>query len=137
MRRFFILSAGLLMACSAPPPSNSEAPKPHHLETSLAGSEWNLGDGSQVFIAFKSDGKFIGHGGCNSLRGRYEQTDKTIKIGPLATTRKMCPPEVMAIERKLLDTLKDAKFLEATHLTLVLNDSDGQLLMNFKRSDWD
>lgn len=124
------------MACSTgdTPRENPAQGKP---VMTLAGSEWNMGDGSAAFVAFKSDGSVIGSGSCNNFRGTYSQDGKAVRIGPLATTRKMCPPEVMKTEMKLLGVLDEARFVEASHLKMTLMNKDRQILWQFKRSDWD
>jgi len=133
MRTLLVLSAGLLMACSS-----SDTPKIEKgAEMLLAGSEWNMGQNTEAFFAFKSDGRIIGHGGCNSFSGSYEQNDTRLKIGPLASTKKMCPPDIMAVENTLMEILGKTQFYDATHMTLTLNDAEGQTLMKFQRSDWD
>lgn len=142
MRLLLLLTAGILMGCSpidTPKSDSTDASEPVHdqLEKSLAGSEWNLGDDSEAFVAFKSDGRVIGHGGCNAFNGSYAQDGTKLKIGPLASTRKMCPPEIMAIEDRLMQVLDKTRFFAATHLNLALDDAKGQPLMIFRRSDWD
>ena len=134
MRLFIILFTGILMACSADTTNTSSAPEP---AMNLAGSEWNLGDGSKAFVAFKPDGKVIGSGGCNNFSGQFTQNDNSIEIGPLAATKKMCPPDIMEIENRLFMLLDSASFLQASHLNLTLMDSDRTELATLNRSDWD
>lgn len=119
-----------MTACD-PVPTEPAAP------IDLAGSEWSPGEGSKAFVAFKSEGKVIGSGGCNNFNGNYTQDGATVQIGPLATTRKMCPPDIMNMEITLLTALSKARTIETTHLNLTLMDENGIQIMNLQRTDWD
>jgi len=66
----------MMTACD-PVPTEPAAP------IDLAGSEWSPGEGSKAFVAFKSEGKVIGSGGCNNFNGNYTQDGATVQIGPL------------------------------------------------------
>lgn len=50
----------------------------------------------------------FGTGGCNRLRGGWQQTGTTIKLGPIAGTMMMCEPEKMEVEQKVLKGLEAA-----------------------------
>ncbi len=71
-----------------------------------------------------------GSAGCNRFNGTYELSGNSLRFGPLATTRMMCPPEIMAVEDAMLEAL-------ATELTWSLQDGtliltrEGQLLARF------
>lgn len=126
------------MACSTGDVPDSGAPEETFTVTmALPGSEWNFGDGSEAFVAFKLEGRVIGSGGCNNFSGSFTQDGKAIKIGPLASTRKMCPPDIMNVETKLLKILDQARYVEASHLKMSLMDENQTLLAKFQRSDWD
>ena len=104
---------------------------------SLAGSEWGSPDLGDAFVQFQSEGKIIGHGGCNRFFGSYSQTGKTLDIGPLGATKMMCPPPQMTTERALMGALQDTAEVDATHLVLILKDKDGTPLLTLQRRDWD
>ncbi len=69
----------------------------------LVGTEWRLiqlggrnirSESGQFTVRFAEDGTLSGVGGCNRLTGRYELTDdRTLKIGPIASTRMACPTD--------------------------------------------
>lgn len=78
----------------------------------LAGSLWHVEDingggvidNARVEIGF--DGETVsGRSGCNSFRGRWQSDGATIRLGPLASTGKACPPALMDMEGKFLATL--------------------------------
>jgi putative lipoprotein len=52
--------------------------------------------------------RISGQAGCNSFSGAFVETGAVVKIGPLATTRKMCAPALMDLEGKLLAALQAA-----------------------------
>ena len=53
----------------------------------------------EAFIRFDSAGsKFSGTAGCNRMMGTFIATGNTIKIGPSAATRMMCPSPLMELE---------------------------------------
>jgi heat shock protein HslJ len=107
----------------------------------LAGSQWGYplepGVTDTRYVRFAVDGELFGNGGCNAIRGTYEQTGNAITIGPLATTRMACAEEVMAGETSFIEALTSAHSVEATHLKLVLLDADGRELARLVRQDWD
>jgi len=105
---------------------------------SLEGSEWGPVETvtAEQFVAFKSDGEISGSGGCNQFFGQYTQEGETLKIGALASTKKLCP-DVMEAEAVFLKKLQETRRAEATHLTLKLYDADDTQLMQLRRRDFD
>lgn len=106
--------------------------------TVLAGSEWGPVEttASEQFVAFKSEGEIIGHGGCNQFFGQYTQSEQTLIIGALASTKKYCA-EAMQAETEFMQKLQDTRRFEATHMALRLYDVNDALLMQLRRRDWD
>ncbi len=111
---------------------NSEAPL-----TTLAGSEWQpeITSGSEQFIAFKTGGEVMGHGGCNRFFGSYTLSGDALVFGPLASTRMACRD--MAAENEFMAALNSARTIEATHLRLILKGEDGAPVLSLRRRDWD
>lgn len=139
--KHLILTSGLILmtACSAGPIPEPQTEEPVTLST-LAGSEWQpsgqKADDLEQFVAFQSDGKINGFAGCNSFFGTYTLNGETLKIGPLASTRKMCA-EHMAAESAFLQGLQSAERLTATALELTLKDGADTPVMTLQRRDWD
>lgn len=87
---------------------------------SLAGSEWlleDLGglgvvDNIQATLTFPEAGKVAGNGSCNRFFGSAEVSGDSIKLGPLASTRMMCPEAVMNQETKYINALQAAERFE-------------------------
>jgi heat shock protein HslJ len=87
---------------------------------SLAGSEWLLedlgglgvADNIQATLTFPEAGKVAGNGSCNRFFGPAEVSGDTLKLGPLASTRMMCPEPVMNQETKYINALQAADHFE-------------------------
>ena len=109
----------------------------------LAGSEWRgtwlLDDRleHEVTVAFQSDDEVAGEAGCNRFNGRYSDDRGSLSIGPLATTRKACPEDLMDVEARFLSALQSANSQVARHLVLVLLDAQSVIVAQFARADWD
>lgn len=103
----------------------------------LAGSEWGLRDKPERFIKFSQAGRLSGSSGCNSLVGTYRVAGNKLSFGPLAVTRKLCPPKRMRAEKRFLGLLAMTARMKHSHKTLELLDNNGNLLLVLLRRDWD
>jgi len=87
---------------------------------SLSGSEWlleDLGglgvvDNVQATLTFPDSSKVAGNGSCNRFFGPAEVSGDAIKLGPLASTRMMCPEVVMNQETRYINALQTAERFE-------------------------
>ncbi len=79
-----------------------------------------------------ADAKVSGKSVCNGYRGAIAVTEKTIKIGPLASTRMMCAGH-MEDEAAFLKALQSSTSYKLTADTLELAGADGATLATFKR----
>jgi heat shock protein HslJ len=101
----------------------------------LGGTSWqvlSVNNGKQAVVStiidskltahFSSDGKLSGSAGCNQYTASYEVSGKTIKIGSVAATRKLCmkPESIMEQEAQFLHALETvARYrLDGTRLEL-------------------
>jgi heat shock protein HslJ len=111
--------------------SSIQKDEAHATAPSLTGTEWvleDLGgsgviDDAQATLAFLSDGKVAGRGSCNRFTGTAEIGASDIKIGPLASTRMLCPGAVMNQETKYLKALQSAQRFERDGSTLLVYSS--------------
>jgi heat shock protein HslJ len=89
--------------------------------------------GSELTADFSSDGKLSGSAGCNNYIAAYEASGKSIKIGPAATTRKMCAERtgVMEQETQFLKALETAATYRIDGKQLQLRTADGALAVIF------
>jgi heat shock protein HslJ len=86
----------------------------------LDGSEWLLEDlgglsvieNIQATLTFPEAGKVAGNGSCNRFFGPAVVNGDSIKLGPLGSTRMMCPEPVMNQEMKYVNALQAAERFE-------------------------
>lgn len=109
------------------------------------GTSWLLVDGPLLVedtdvTMLLADGVISGSAGCNRFHGRYELSDEqvtgdgvraAISLGALASTMKLCPPEVMALEREVLQRLGVAQAIETVRDALVVT-ADGEMVLVFR-----
>jgi heat shock protein HslJ len=104
----------------------------------LDGTEWVLRElaGQQdepppegATLTFSS-GEVSGSSGCNQFRGTVEDGASAtgLVIGPLATTRKLCPDALMARELRFLEVLGRAETFRFRFGDLVLRATTGSLV---------
>jgi len=130
MRFIPLVLLPLLIACTM----NSSAP-----DTTFIGT-WQVEfigtrpviDYSPAVISFSADGQLSGNASCNRFSGAYQDTPEALSIGPLATTRMMCPPALMEQEQRMLAALSEITGARVENNRLYLNDATGNLL--FKAS---
>lgn len=108
----------------------------------LSGTSWqvmNINNGKQAVTSlindskltahFGADGKLNGFAGCNDYTASYEVTGKSVKIGSIASTRKMCanPIEIMAQEDQFLKALATVATYQVDGKKLELRTADNAL----------
>jgi heat shock protein HslJ len=76
-------------------------------------------------ITIAPDGSVAVNAGCNTGSGSVEITDTTLTFGPIATTKKMCPPEQMDLEAAVLSVLQGEVGYTIDGDTLSLRSGDG------------
>ena len=105
---------------------------------SLPGSEWGTGVAVDTrFVRFGGDGKVNGFAGCNSFMGSYTADGGNLKLGPLASTRKMCGEARMAREAAWLDMLARTDSYRAGDNELRLMDASNKEIITLRRRDFD
>lgn len=98
----------------------------------LIGTEWVLEeiDGSGVVdnvqstLRFDRNDRIIGWGGCNRYFTGVRLAGNKIKMGPIGSTRRICPPVVMAQEERFFQALIKARTISIEDPFLVI-ESDG------------
>jgi heat shock protein HslJ len=89
--------------------------------------------GTEITANFGADGQLTGSAGCNTYVASYETSGKDgIKIGPGATTMKMCEPAVMDQEQQYLAALQTAATYRIDGSKLELRTADGALAVTFQ-----
>jgi len=111
---------------------------------SLDGTNWqvlgyNNGRGAvttplletEMNASFGPDGIISGSSGCNTYNGPYGVDEKSLSIGPLATTRLACDEPVMEQELAYLAALQASTRYELTADRLTLRNDDGAIQADF------
>lgn len=108
----------------------------------LSGTSWrvtNINNGKQAVTSlvkdstltsvFSADGKLSGSAECNNYNASYKVAGKTVKIGAIATTRKMCakPTGVMEQEALFLKALATVATYQIDGKRLELRTADNAL----------
>jgi heat shock protein HslJ len=94
----------------------------------------SLVSGTAVTLEFGPDGLLNGSGGCNTLRGRYEQDGQKLRLQALAATRKLCPePGVMEQEAAFIKALGTVASSRVDGNRLELRAAGGELAAGFAR----
>ena len=130
--------AALAFGCASAPPSQGQ----EKAGESLIGSEWELSDlaGLPVLpdrrptLSFLEPGRITGTGSCNRFGGSADLGDGTIKVGPLATTRMACTPEIDAQENAFLTALQNARRVELADGNLVVYTESLERPLRFRRT---
>jgi heat shock protein HslJ len=118
-----------------------EAGKP----AELSGSTWDVtgyNNGKQAVVGvslgatltldFGTDNTVSGDSGVNTFSGPYSSGATSITIGPLASTRKAGPADMMAQEAGYIAALQNATKWEVVNGRLELRDSTGALQVTAK-----
>jgi heat shock protein HslJ len=113
--------------------------------TQLVGSQWrpvrigptSVPNDARAFIRFETEGRLVGHGGCNRFFGTYQTTDGGIVFDRLGATRMACPKPVMDTEKALFAALEQARNLVRSGSELRLFDANGNELALLIQSDRD
>lgn len=108
--------------------------------TPLAGSSWRPvplsglagADDARTFVAFGPGDGVSGFAGCNRFFGTFGQTGDRLVLSPLATTRKLCPPETMLKENKFLQLLKKTRRVAASLDELSLLSLEGIVFLRLE-----
>jgi heat shock protein HslJ len=114
------LAATLLAGCAA---VSGEVPD------GLAGTRWlvedlesrGVMDRLQSTLEFPEAGRAAGNLGCNRFTAEVKQSGAAIEFGPIAATRRMCPPAVMDQEDRYAGVLERARtaLVEGPYLFLL------------------
>jgi heat shock protein HslJ len=91
------------------------------------GAVSSLVAGTTVTAVFGDDGTLSGKAGCNTYNGTYEVSGTSMTIGPLATTRMACAPDVSKQEANYLEALGRVTTYSIRGDQLELRDDEGAL----------
>lgn len=114
---------------------------------SLAGTSWRVtgfNNGRQAVVSvltdtqltmsFAADGRVSGSAGCNHFMGTYTVSGSSLKLGPTATTRKLCAqPGVMEQEQQFLKALESVATIRQEGERAELRTGDGALAVTLQK----
>ena len=130
--RFPVLILGFLLAvgCS----TFAESPG---VVNELTGTDWGLEeidgrgvvDNVQSTIRFENNDRITGWGGCNRYFTGFRSSGNNIKLGPIGSTRRICPPVVMDQEDRFFQALGKARSMriEGSYLMIECEGIDKPL----------
>ena len=120
---FLLLIIGFVMtgACS----HTAESPI---IVNELIGTEWGLEeiDGSGVVdnvqstLRFDRNDRITGWGGCNRYFTGFRSAGNEIKLGPIGSTRRICPTVVMDQEDRFFKALEKARTIQIEDAYLMI-----------------
>lgn len=99
-------------------------------ELTVDGQTITLPTGAEVTLTIDGD-QVSGSAGCNTFTGTATLADGAASFGPLATTRKACPEEVMAVETAVLQLFANATTYSDGRVNLILSSQDGSSTATF------
>lgn len=125
---------------TTPPPPSTPSLFPRTLVGGWALKSYTDGKGgfvpviaaTPVTAKFMADGSLSGTAGCNQYTTTYSISGESISISQAATTRMACDPETMAQESTYLSLLPAAGKFVIFGDSMVLYDSTGAILLNYK-----
>lgn len=132
-----LLALALAVGCATPGAGDTLATP---TARSLAGTRWVLADlpgsrpapGVDSTLTFLEQGKLGGLAGCNTFSGRMEfLAGGTVKVGPLAGTKMMCPEAQMEQETRYLAALSGATKISTDGDYLVLQVAGAEKPLRF------
>jgi heat shock protein HslJ len=88
--------------------------------------------GSEITAGFDADGTASGSAGCNRYHATYTTSDGSLSFGPFATTKMMCPDDVMTQEQAFLTAMGEVAGYSIDGSTLTLVDGAGAMLLDFE-----
>ena len=103
----------------------------------LAGSQWRVSllggtappAGIVPTVQFASQTQMGGNGGCNGFGSALDIRGDRFRLGPIASTRKLCEPPVMAVERGFFAALDQVRQARIVQGRLELLDDAGVVLV--------
>lgn len=120
--------ATILALCACSAPKREPPPKP------FLGTKWQVQlelpiEGEQPHFRF-GDGRMEGFGGCNRIAARYVQDtvgSRFIAIGRIESGTRVCDPDKLAAERRMLEVLQSVSSYLVTADRLTMTGSGGTL----------
>jgi heat shock protein HslJ len=98
-----------------------------------AGGAEGVVAGAESTLTLTEAGEAFGSGGCNNFRASYSLDDGTFRFGPVAATRRACPPPQMQQETAFFAALEATRAARVEDGALILLDTAGATLLRLGR----
>jgi heat shock protein HslJ len=128
-RAGFALCLSILLPACAQTSIVADAPA---TPASLQGTAWQLAvaaDAPIPRLQFTNAAEVAGSSGCNSFSGPLAMTGDEVRMGPLASTKRMCLGQPQETEKRFMNALEQTRKLVLKANRLQLLNAQGQLLL--------
>ena len=78
-------------------------------------------DNVQSTIRFQGNDRIAGWGGCNRYFANFRSGFRSFTVGPIGSTRRVCPQVVMEQEERFLNALQKARSIRMENDRLVID----------------
>ena len=136
-----------LWGCGSALMASTSAATPDPAQTTplpeLAGSQWRVfllsgaapPSDTVPSVKFISQVELGGNGGCNVFGSALEVRGDRFRLGPIASTRKLCEPPVMVVERRFFAALEQVRQARIVQGRLELLDGSGVAMVVMVRGE--
>jgi putative lipoprotein len=90
-------------------------------------------DRVQSTIRFQANERIVGWGGCNRYSANFRSGSKFFIVGPIASTRRICPPVVMEQEQRFFAVLQKSSSIRMEGANLVIDSEATEKPLKFGR----
>ena len=90
-------------------------------------------DRVQSTIRFEGNDRIVGWGGCNRYFASVRSGFNYFEVGPIGSTRRICPPVVMAQEERFFAALQKARSIRMQDNDLVIDSQGTEKPLKFGR----
>jgi heat shock protein HslJ len=90
-------------------------------------------DQVRATIRFQGNDRIAGWGGCNRYFANFRSGRTFFNVGPIGSTRRICPPVVMAQEDRFFNALQKARSIQMEDNRLVIDSDAIQKPLKFGR----
>ena len=90
-------------------------------------------DRVQSTIRFQANERIVGWGGCNRYSANFRSGSKFFEVGPIASTKRTCPPVVMEQEERFFAVLQKSSSVRMEGANLVIDSEATVKPMKFGR----
>ena len=90
-------------------------------------------DRVQSTIRFQANERIVGWGGCNRYSANFNSGIKFFEVGPIASTRRICPPVVMAQEERFFTALQKSRSIRMEGAYLLIDSEATAMPLKFGR----